>query len=179
MLTLCWRAGSPKRRASVTRTHARSVLALAEALWQSPRATTANACPTSGTAATRPTAHESRTTRLVVGGAAVGALLGIAGFQLSFGPARAEHHPCRPRAEQVEVASTAQGRATPVASHPRPKPSHRASRSSARRAAPAKVPTPRWTARRGQRRNRTMQATRRSRSRERGARLAARASERH
>src|SRR3954471_17032557 len=57
-------------------------LALAEALWQSPRRQLVT-LPDQRHHSQAPSAHESRTTRLVVGGAAVGALLGIAGFQLS------------------------------------------------------------------------------------------------
>jgi len=76
--------------------------ALAEALWQSPR----QQLPTLPDERHRnhaPSAHETRTTRLVLGGAAVGALLGIAGFQLSIGLREPERSP-EPRAELVPMA---------------------------------------------------------------------------
>jgi serine/threonine-protein kinase len=78
-------------------------LALAEALWQSPRRQLPT-LPDERHRTQAPTPHESRTTRLVVGGAAIGALLGIAGFQLSIGLREAER-PVPPRADQVEAAS--------------------------------------------------------------------------
>jgi eukaryotic-like serine/threonine-protein kinase len=59
-------------------------LALSEALLQSPRSKLAT-LPDQRHGSQEPTAHENRTTRLVIGGAAIGALLGIAGFQLSLG----------------------------------------------------------------------------------------------
>jgi eukaryotic-like serine/threonine-protein kinase len=76
--------------------------ALAEALWQSPRKQLPT-MPDSRHRNSAPSAHETRTTRLVLGGAAVGALLGIAGFQLSSGLREAEHSP-EPRADQVQVS---------------------------------------------------------------------------
>ena len=79
--------------------------ALAEALWQSPRRQLPT-LPDERHRSHAPTPHESRTARLVVGGAAVGALLGIAGFQLSIGLREGEH-PSEPRAEQVVVAPRA------------------------------------------------------------------------
>jgi len=75
--------------------------ALAEALWQSPR----QQLPTLPDERHRnhaPSAHETRTTRLVLGGAAVGALLGIAGFQLSIG-LREPERSTEPRAELVPM----------------------------------------------------------------------------
>ncbi|MES1176748.1 MAG: serine/threonine-protein kinase [Myxococcales bacterium] len=76
--------------------------ALAEALWQSPRRQLAT-LPDERHRTHAPTPHESRTARLVVGGAAVGALLGIAGFQLSIGLREGERPP-ESRVEQVEAA---------------------------------------------------------------------------
>ncbi|MEO6601949.1 MAG: serine/threonine-protein kinase [Polyangiaceae bacterium] len=76
--------------------------ALAEALSQSPRRQLAT-LPDERHRTQAPTAHESRTARLVIGGAAVGALLGIAGFQLSIGLREGEH-PSESRVEQVEIA---------------------------------------------------------------------------
>jgi eukaryotic-like serine/threonine-protein kinase len=76
--------------------------ALAEALWQSPHRQLAT-LPDERHRTHAPTPHESRTARLVIGGAAVGALLGIAGFQLSIGLREGEHPP-ESRVEQVEVA---------------------------------------------------------------------------
>jgi len=76
--------------------------ALAEALWQSPRQQLAT-LPDERHLTNAPSPHESRTARLVIGGAAVGALLGIAGFQLSIGLREAEHPP-EARVEQIESA---------------------------------------------------------------------------
>lgn len=78
--------------------------ALAEALWQSPRQQLAT-LPDERHRTHAPSAHESRTTRLVVGGAAVGALLGIAGFQLIMG-LREPERALPGRAEQVADEST-------------------------------------------------------------------------
>jgi len=75
--------------------------ALAEALWQSPRVQLPT-IPDLRHRNSAPSPHETRTTRLVLGGAAVGALLGIAGFQLSVG-LREQEHPPESRAEQVQV----------------------------------------------------------------------------
>jgi serine/threonine protein kinase len=81
--------------------------ALAEALWQSPRQQLPT-LPDERHRTHAPSAHESRTTRLVVGGAAVGALLGIAGFQLITGLREPEH--AQPaRAEQVAEESVPKG----------------------------------------------------------------------
>ncbi|HEY3253204.1 MAG TPA: serine/threonine-protein kinase [Polyangiaceae bacterium] len=92
--------------------------ALAEALWQRPR----QQLPTMPDGRHRnsaPSPHETHTTRLVLGGAAVGALLGIAGFQLSIG-LREPEHPPEPRAEQVQMLrpTNAQG---PLPAEPAPK----------------------------------------------------------
>lgn len=76
--------------------------ALAEALWQSPRVQLPT-IPDVRHRNSAPSAHETRTTRLVLGGAAVGALLGIAGFQLSIGLREPERAPDS-RAEQVQIA---------------------------------------------------------------------------
>jgi len=72
---------------------------LAEALWQSPRRQLAT-LPDERHRTHAPSPHEARTARLVIGGAAVGALLGIAGFQLSIGLREGEH-PAEARVEQV------------------------------------------------------------------------------
>lgn len=93
-------------------------LALAEALWQSPRRQLVT-LPDQRHANHAPSAHESRTTRLVVGGAAAGALLGIAGFQLSLG-LREPEHPLPARADQVGVASPAKP-SEPVTDAPKSK----------------------------------------------------------
>ncbi len=93
-------------------------LALAEALWQSPRRQLAT-LPDERHRSQEPSVHESRTTRLVVGGAAVGALLGIAGFQLSLG-LREPEHPLPARAEQVDIASAPKP-SDPVAEAPKAK----------------------------------------------------------
>lgn len=81
--------------------------ALAEALCQNPR----NKLPTLPDERHRnhaPSPHESRTTRLVVGGAAVGALLGIAGFQLTVGLREPEHQ-IDARIERVGAEGAAHG----------------------------------------------------------------------
>ncbi|HEY1536822.1 MAG TPA: serine/threonine-protein kinase [Polyangiaceae bacterium] len=78
--------------------------ALAEALWQSPRQKLVT-LPDQQHRTHAPSVQESRTTRLVVGGAAVGALLGIAGFQLIIG-LREPEHALPARAEQVAEEST-------------------------------------------------------------------------
>jgi serine/threonine protein kinase len=75
--------------------------ALAEALGQRPRQQLPT-LPDERHRTHAPTAHESRSARLVIGGAAVGALLGIAGFQLSIGIREGEH-PAESRAEHVEL----------------------------------------------------------------------------
>jgi eukaryotic-like serine/threonine-protein kinase len=78
-------------------------LALSEALWQSPRRQLVTLADERHRTHA-PSAHESRTTRLVVGGAAAGALLGIAGFQLSLAWRDSE----RPLPERVERVAEAQ-----------------------------------------------------------------------
>ncbi|MEO8902195.1 MAG: serine/threonine-protein kinase [Polyangiaceae bacterium] len=93
-------------------------LALSEALWQSPRRQLPT-LPDERHRTQEPSAHESRTTRLVVGGAAVGALLGIAGFQLSLSLRELEHPPPE-RAEQVEVPNVTKTSA-PIAAAPKAK----------------------------------------------------------
>jgi eukaryotic-like serine/threonine-protein kinase len=109
--------------------------ALAEALWQSPRMQLPT-MPDERHRNSAPSAHETRTTRLVLGGAAVGALLGIAGFQLSSGLREPEHAP-EPRAEQVRIQrpSKAEG---PAASEPAPKKPRPAKKDAAREAAVTK-----------------------------------------
>ncbi len=95
-------------------------MALAEALGQSPRRRLPT-LPDQRHQSLEPTAHEGRTTRLVVGGAAVGALLGIAGFQLITGLRDAER-PLPVRAEQVDVASVPKAGSTFVPDAPKAKP---------------------------------------------------------
>jgi serine/threonine-protein kinase len=80
-------------------------LALAEALGQSPRMELVT-LPDARHRSQAPTAHESRTARLVIGGAALGALLGIAGFQLMLGLREAEHAPDS-RVERVDATNVA------------------------------------------------------------------------
>lgn len=95
--------------------------ALAEALWQSPRSRLPT-LPDERHRFQAPSANESRTARLVVGGAAVGALLGIAGFQLMVG-LREPEHPPEARAEEVEPApAPAPPRPTQSAAVEAPKP---------------------------------------------------------
>ncbi len=77
--------------------------ALAEALWQSPRRQLAT-LPDERHRTHAPSPHETRTARLVIGGAAIGALLGIAGFQLSIGLRDGEHS-AEARVEQVTAAA--------------------------------------------------------------------------
>jgi len=91
--------------------------ALAEALWRNPRVqlpTIPDLRHSSG-----PSAQESRTTRLVLGGAAVGALLGIAGFQLSIG-LREPERPPEPRAEQIQSSQPSRT-SSPAPAEPAPK----------------------------------------------------------
>lgn len=94
--------------------------ALAEALWQSPRRQLAT-LPDERHRTHAPTPHESRTARLVVGGAAVGALLGIAGFQLSIGLREGERPP-ESRVEQVEAAPLIRSAEAAPAEAPKTKP---------------------------------------------------------
>jgi serine/threonine protein kinase len=98
--------------------------ALAEALWQSPRRQLPT-LPDERHQTHAPSAYESRTTRLVVGGAAVGALLGIAGFQLIMG-LREPEHPLSARVEQVaeESLPTAPEVAVPESPKSKLKPRH-------------------------------------------------------
>ena len=86
--------------------------ALAEALWQSPRMKLLT-IPDARHRTGAPSAHETRTTRLVLGGAAVGALLGIAGFQLSVGLREPEHAP-EPRADQVQMLHPSKAESPPA-----------------------------------------------------------------
>lgn len=79
--------------------------ALAEALGQSPRRQLVT-LPDERHRTQAPSAHDSRTARLVIGGAAVGALLGIAGFQLTMGLRESEHAPDL-RVEQVDITPKA------------------------------------------------------------------------
>jgi len=110
--------------------------ALAEALWQSPRMQLPT-LPDMRHRNSAPSAQETRTTRLVLGGAAVGALLGIAGFQLSAGLREPEHPPA-PRAEQVQIQQPSKGE-SPLLVEPAAKKSKPARREAAREAAPAKA----------------------------------------
>ncbi len=105
--------------------------ALAEALWQSPRAQLPT-LPDERHRTHAPTPHESRTARLVIGGAAIGALLGIAGFQLSIGLREGEQHPPESRAEQVEVAPGARPVEALPALAPKAKPKAAARHETAR-----------------------------------------------
>jgi serine/threonine protein kinase len=94
-------------------------LALSEALFQNPR----NKLPTLPDLRHRPhgpSAHEHRTTRLVVGGAAIGALLGIAGFQLSLGLREPEHEAAA-RSEAVDAGSRPPSSAPMPSEAPKPK----------------------------------------------------------
>jgi len=110
--------------------------ALAEALWQSPRVQLPT-IPDLRHMNSAPSAQETRTTRLVLGGAAVGALLGIAGFQLSIGLREAEHPP-EPRAEQVQIAQPSKV-GTPAPAEPAPKKPKPARKEVAREAAAARA----------------------------------------
>src|SRR6188768_146182 len=92
--------------------------ALAEALWQSPRVQLPT-LPDLRHRNSAPSPQETRTTRLVLGGAAVGALLGIAGFQLSIGLRDAEHPP-ETRVEQVQLPQPSKV-SSPAAAEPAPK----------------------------------------------------------
>jgi serine/threonine protein kinase len=96
-------------------------LALSEALFQSPR----NKLPTLPDQRHRsqePSPHERHTTRLVVGGAAIGALLGIAGFQLSLG-LREPEPSAAARSEAIDAgsASSAPAITASVGEAPKPK----------------------------------------------------------
>ena len=106
----------PSARFEDARTFGR---ALAEALWQSPRRQLPT-LPDQSHRTHAPSAHESRTTRLVVGGAAVGALLGIAGFQLIMGLREAERS-LPARAEQVAEESRPKAPETALPESPKSK----------------------------------------------------------
>jgi len=80
-------------------------LALAEALVQSPR-NRQPTLPDQRHLSHAPSEHQARTARLVIGGAAVGALLGIAGFQLTAG-LRDSERPPEVRTEAVAAAESA------------------------------------------------------------------------
>jgi hypothetical protein len=109
-------AKTPSARFEDARTFGR---ALAEALWQSPRRQLPT-LPDERHRTHAPSAHESRTTRLVVGGAAVGALLGIAGFQLIMG-LREPEHSLPARVEQVAEESPPKAPETAVPESPKSK----------------------------------------------------------
>jgi serine/threonine protein kinase len=111
--------------------------ALAEALWQSPRMQL-RTMPDARHRNSAPSAHETRTTRLVLGGAAIGALLGIAGFQLSIGLREPEHAP-EPRAEQIRVPQP-KASENPPPSEPTAKKSKPARKDPTRGAGAAKAP---------------------------------------
>jgi len=115
--------------------------ALAEALWQSPRVQLPT-IPDVRHRNSAPSAQETRTTRLVLGGAAVGALLGIAGFQLSIGLREVEHPP-EARAEQVAVPQPSAATPPPVA-EPTPKKAKPARKDTVRDAGSrtARAPAP-------------------------------------
>jgi len=103
--------------------------ALSEALFQSPRSRQPT-LPDQRHRSQEPSAHESRATRLAIGGAAVGALLGIAGFQLSLTLRDAEHS-ADARAEAVDSAESAVPSVTATATAseaPKPKPKISASK---------------------------------------------------
>jgi len=93
--------------------------ALAEALWQSPRRQLPT-LPDQRHRTYAPSAQESRTTRLVVGGAAVGALPGIAGFQLIMG-LREPERSAPSRAEQVAEESHPKAPETVLSESPKSK----------------------------------------------------------
>ena len=94
-------------------------LALSEALSRSPRSKLPT-LPDQRHRSHEPSARETRTTRLVIGGAAVGALLGIAGFQLSLGLREPEHEAAA-RSEAVDVSGRAQPSAPLPSESARPK----------------------------------------------------------
>jgi len=110
--------------------------ALAEALWQSPRMQLPT-LPDLRHRNNAPSAHETRTTRLVLGGAAVGALLGIAGFQLSASLREPEHAP-EPRADQVQIPQPRKGEGPPAV-EPAAKKSKPVRKEAARDTGPAKA----------------------------------------
>jgi serine/threonine protein kinase len=111
--------------------------ALAEALWQSPRRHMPT-LPDERHRTHEPSPQESRTARLVIGGAAVGALLGIAGFQLSIG-LRESEHPVEARVEQVAVAPVAAPSELAPVDPPKAKPKPGPTRHDARDAGAGKA----------------------------------------
>ena len=94
-------------------------LALSEALVQNPRSKLPT-LPDERHRTPAQSGHESRTTRLVIGGAAIGALLGIAGFQLSLG-LREPEHTAEARSETVDAASPPPKVAEAPSEAPKPK----------------------------------------------------------
>jgi serine/threonine-protein kinase len=115
--------------------------ALAEALWQSPRQQLAT-LPDLRHQSLAPSPHESRTARLVVGGAAVGALLGIAAFQLIMS-LRESERPTDLRVEQVEAAPPLVTSRAPAVEAPKSKvKAVSARKDSARDAGASKAPPP-------------------------------------
>ncbi|HWZ91056.1 MAG TPA: serine/threonine-protein kinase, partial [Polyangiaceae bacterium] len=94
-------------------------LALSEALFQSPRSKLAT-LPDQRHRFHSPSARETRTTRLVIGGAAIGALLGIAGFQLSLG-LREPEHSAEARSEAIDAGSPAPLAVSAASEAPKPK----------------------------------------------------------
>ncbi|HEY4105200.1 MAG TPA: serine/threonine-protein kinase [Polyangiaceae bacterium] len=98
-------------------------LALSEALFQSPRSKQPT-LPDQRHSSLGPSPHENRTARLVIGGAAVGALLGIAGFQLMLGLREPDHTAeASPQSEAIDAgaASSATDPAVRVGEAPKPK----------------------------------------------------------
>ncbi len=122
--------------------------ALSEALFQSPRSRQPT-LPDQRHRSQEPSAHESRTTRLVIGGAAVGALLGIAGFQLSLS-LRESEHTAEARSEAVAdaaVSAVPTVAATATASEaPKPKPKASPTKRDATHAPRADAGAPRGDA---------------------------------
>jgi serine/threonine protein kinase len=103
--------------------------ALSEALFQSPRSKLPT-LPDQRHRTHEPSAHESRTARLLIGGAAIGALLGIAGFQLSLG-LREPEHTAEARSEAIDAGSSAPRVEAVPSEAPKPKPKPSPSRRDA------------------------------------------------